>query len=254
MIKAIDAELKLVIAGNHDLTLDTEYRQKKLTVEEDKESQNEAREIWTGDEARAAGATYLDEGLYQFTLKSGAHFSIYASPYTPEFCNWGFPYSRKEDRFNPVGCDDVGPNIKNIASNPVPDHPRVDILMTHGPPKRYLDMTFDRVNVGCQSLLVALKRSKPRLHCFGHIHEGWGAKILEWSQDADAQEKVVFSQKSRSPPANGQYRSEHLDIRQGSQTAVEHGKQTLLVNAAIMNMKYAPVNSPWIVDMDLLTK
>jgi Icc-related predicted phosphoesterase len=29
-------------------------------------------------------------------------------------------------------------------------------------------------HVGCEALLAALERVRPRLHVFGHIHEGYG--------------------------------------------------------------------------------
>jgi len=72
MLKAADAELKIVIAGNHDLTLDAEYSPN------DKADVEKAKELWTGEEARAAGVVYLEEGLYKFELKNGAAFTVSA--------------------------------------------------------------------------------------------------------------------------------------------------------------------------------
>jgi len=52
----------------------------------------------------------------------------------------------------------------------------VDILITHGPPKGYLDITEDfennkeLVHVGCKSLANKTLEIRPRIHCFGHIH------------------------------------------------------------------------------------
>jgi predicted phosphodiesterase len=70
MLAAIPAELKLVIAGNHDLSLGPNYWK---TVPEDeqegeKEDHEEALEIMTGKLAKEAGVTYLEEGTYTFTL------------------------------------------------------------------------------------------------------------------------------------------------------------------------------------------
>ena len=77
-IMASDAELKIVIAGNHDIDLHEEYY---LTHsgEEDAVARKQVREIkelWTGAEARSAGVVYLDEGVNTFTLKSGATFTV----------------------------------------------------------------------------------------------------------------------------------------------------------------------------------
>jgi Icc-related predicted phosphoesterase len=53
--------------------------------------------------------------------------------------------------------------------------PDVQILITHGPPAGILDFTVDRKHAGSMSLLAeVIQRIKPKLHIFGHIHEGHG--------------------------------------------------------------------------------
>lgn len=32
------------------------------------------------------------------------------------------------------------------------------------------------------NLFGAIARARPRLHCFGHIHDGWGAKMVTWRE------------------------------------------------------------------------
>ena len=49
--------------------------------------------------------------------------------------------------------------------------PDCDILITHGPPMGILDVTATGEHVGCQDLLDTIKRIKPSLSLFGHIHE-----------------------------------------------------------------------------------
>ncbi len=49
-----------------------------------------------------------------------------------------------------------------------------DVLLTHGPPLGVGDMTAHRRAVGCEELLKAVERIQPKLHVFGHIHEGAG--------------------------------------------------------------------------------
>jgi predicted phosphodiesterase len=130
MLGAIDAEKKLVIAGNHDLDLDKEYWRSSLQEGDDPEEVEKehleehgtAMSIMTGPlAAAAADVTYLEEGTHTFTLKNGAKFTIYASPYQPEFNKWAFSYERTEDRFNTAG--QVAEGITSIAQNPVPDFP-----------------------------------------------------------------------------------------------------------------------------------
>jgi hypothetical protein len=90
MLEGIDAELKLVIAGNHDISLDEEYYArmgKRMQGKEyDAEMPKKARAMWLGDRAKRAGVTYLEEGSYTFSLSNGAMLRVYASPYQPEFC------------------------------------------------------------------------------------------------------------------------------------------------------------------------
>uniref|UniRef100_A0A8D1F7T3 Metallophosphoesterase domain containing 1 n=1 Tax=Sus scrofa TaxID=9823 RepID=A0A8D1F7T3_PIG len=52
----------------------------------------------------------------------------------------------------------------------------VDILITHGPPLGFLDWVPKKMQrVGCVELLNTVQRRvQPRLHVFGHIHEGYG--------------------------------------------------------------------------------
>lgn len=80
VLKTSDAEFKLVIAGNHDVSLDAEY----LALAEDGERDgygmegklSQVRRLWNSPEARAAGIVYLEEGTRTFSLKNGAQFTV----------------------------------------------------------------------------------------------------------------------------------------------------------------------------------
>lgn len=230
MLGSIDAELKLVIAGNHDLSLDGPYWQANLEEDDNPEEHSHAMEIMTGPLAKQAGVTYLEEGTHSFILQYGAKFTIYVSPYQPEFGEWAFPYKRDQDRFNTPS--QAAPNIRSIAQNPIPDLPGVDIVMTHGPPRRTLDQCTQG-NIGCDSLLRAVTRAKPLMHCFGHIHEGYGAKLVKWSGEPGG----VSDEASTYPEARS--------------WPILRGEETLMVNAALMDGKNQPANAPWIIDLDL---
>lgn len=55
--------------------------------------------------------------------------------------------------------------------------PKMDILITHGPPWAYLDFTapkYGSCHVGDKSLSDALPRLKPKVMVCGHIHEQYG--------------------------------------------------------------------------------
>lgn len=50
----------------------------------------------------------------------------------------------------------------------------VDILVTHQPPYGILDRAVSGESCGSHALLDLVERLKPRIHVFGHIHEGFG--------------------------------------------------------------------------------
>ncbi|KAL8950192.1 MAG: hypothetical protein Q9222_003755 [Ikaeria aurantiellina] len=83
MIANADAELKIVIAGNHDITLDKQYYEItgcKLMHCNRPEDLQEVKDIWTGEKAKKAGIVYLEEGISTFTLKNGARFTLCNTP------------------------------------------------------------------------------------------------------------------------------------------------------------------------------
>jgi predicted phosphodiesterase len=80
MLESVEADLKLVIAGNHDITLDEHfYARRGRSMHRDGYAQElpaEAKDMWMGARARRAGVTYLEEGTHTFTLKNGAHLRV----------------------------------------------------------------------------------------------------------------------------------------------------------------------------------
>lgn len=91
---------------------------------------------------------------------------IWGSPITPWFNDWAYNETR-------------GPAIKKYWDMIPGD---TSMVVTHGPPHGILDLvdpgTRREDNVGCKDLLDAILRIKPKIHIFGHIHEGYGRQIL----------------------------------------------------------------------------
>ncbi len=100
-----------------------------------------------------SNAIYLQD---ETTTVDGIVF--YGSPWQPRFFNFAFNLTR-------------GPEIRE-KWDLIPEN--VDILVTHGPPRGYGDQLAYGEKVGCRDLLAAVERVKPRVHVFGHIHEGVG--------------------------------------------------------------------------------
>ncbi|RMZ76179.1 hypothetical protein DV737_g4946, partial [Chaetothyriales sp. CBS 132003] len=182
LLTRIDASLKIVIPGNHDITLDRGYyadnpRLHAAYAKYSPEKLDEIEGLYTGERAKAAGIEYMVEGTRTFDLPNGARFTLYASAYQPEFYFWAFGYPRHVDRYNPDSGDAVNP----VADTTADATASIDIMLTHGPPLGILDRTFRGEDVGCEHLRRAVERVKPRMHCFGHIHEAWGAVTKAWS-------------------------------------------------------------------------
>lgn len=258
MLEAIDAPIKLVIAGNHDLSLDRHYTTTHLDEDDTLESANRladrARNLWTAEDGRArnAGIMLLDEGYHQIALRNGATMSLYASPYTPEFMDWAFPYNHHEDRFNPplASLSDA----RNIARYPVPSNDSnspIDVMITHGPPFEIRDETDRKSPAGCPHLLRAAMRARPLLHCFGHIHEGHGADIVNWSTKAASVSTASYTIRDwkqgawRTGVSDIVHQTDDMDTApenrgiilnctQNGGKRVKRGEQTLMVNASIM--------------------
>jgi hypothetical protein len=83
---------------------------------------------------------------------------IWGSPVTP--LDWG--------AFGPETAEERERLFSRIPQE-------TDVLITHGPPRGILDAASRQKKPrGCDQLLAAVRRVRPRLHVFGHIHEQYG--------------------------------------------------------------------------------
>ena len=98
-------------------------------------------------------AVYLEDS--SITIE-GVKF--YGSPWTPTFGYWAFMKQRGDEMMA------VWDRIPNDT----------DILITHGPPFKKMDMTRRGELTGCWDLREKVKKVKPKYHIFGHIHENYG--------------------------------------------------------------------------------
>jgi hypothetical protein len=87
----------------------------------------------------------------------------------------------------------------------------------------------------CFLCTCAVKRARPKVYCFGHIHEGYGAGVVRW--------------KEKQWEGLGMVEPEVLG-KEGGITCLD-GRETLMVNASVMDVRYRPVNAPWIVEVEL---
>ena len=89
---------------------------------------------------------------------------FYGTPVSLPFFNWAF--NRPEEKLEQYWAA-------------IPDD--TDVLITHQPPYGIMDWSvYDKKATGSPSLYKeVLKRIKPKVHCFGHIHSGHGVKVIE---------------------------------------------------------------------------
>lgn len=260
-LASMNAELKLVIAGNHDVDLDRDfYYQKQGGAEE---HYQQAHQLWNSPLARDNGIFYLEEGTHQFILQSGAVINIYATPYQPEYGASAFQYPTNQDRYN--NSSHTPSWATNCATNAsiIPPYPKIDIVMSHGPPKYILDRTADGSSAGCEHLRRAICTAKPLLHCFGHVHDGWGARRVLWKTAAreaknpilleldDWQEDDMLPLDPEFVMVNSSRRRGHAALSVAATEAVQRGRQTLMINAAIENVEGKAKNVPWLVELQL---
>ncbi|XEV00888.1 hypothetical protein FSHL1_006175 [Fusarium sambucinum] len=262
LLKDINAPLKLVIPGNHDFTLDTPTFKRAIAetpfpdmiVEKQYGRFGEARRLM--ESFTHEGIVYLTEGVHHFDLDNGAHLVVYASPYTPSNDCWGF-------QFDPwIGHE------REIKE-------QVDVVITHGPPRGILDMTYRGKHVGFPGLFEVVAQAKPLMHCFGHVHRSWGAELIKW-REHDSEESSpgipIDTGKSVTIGVLDRFSSSELmvawqeenrnmsiaDARviptkhcKGDELAIKRGVDTLFVNAAIQGSDDIPFHHPWLVELDL---
>ncbi|KAL6853029.1 hypothetical protein ACO1O0_007579 [Amphichorda felina] len=278
VLKSINAPLKLVIAGNHELTLDSPTYQKHLNqaglkaddpaVLKEYGAVGEARQLL---ESADGSIKLLDEGTHNFTLPNGASITIYASPWTPrkggtleyDEAGWAFQYNRRDPTASSSAAE---PGHKfDIATG-------TDIVVTHGPPHGVLDYV-NRERAGCPDLFAAVARARPRLHCFGHIHRAWGAKLVAWRggldpardmpshfTDIDNERSVVMQKWAGLRPqvldgstkmSEELVKFEREGFTDATPPLIMPGEQTMFVNAAVEGDEDVPVQPPMVVNLEL---
>jgi Icc-related predicted phosphoesterase len=116
--------------------------------------------------ARAAlgDATYLQDEAVEID-----GFFFYGTPWTPKFLNWSFMLPR-------------GPLLAAKWAQ-IPDE--TDVLITHGPARGILDRIYNGRQEGCDDLAARIRKVRPQLHLFGHIHESAGETTLGETRHAN---------------------------------------------------------------------
>lgn len=134
-LEAAPARSIVGIAGNHDFVFDR------------------APALVPGD----LPWTYLQD-----TAATVGGLRFWGSPWTPWFFDWAFNAPEGE----------AGEPFLAERYDTVPED--TDVLVIHGPPRGYGDLTSRGMTVGSQAQLELVRRVQPVLCVYGHIHEARG--------------------------------------------------------------------------------
>ncbi|KAH7261813.1 hypothetical protein BKA59DRAFT_2353 [Fusarium tricinctum] len=124
-------------------------------------------------------------------------------------------------------------------------------------------MSFSKERLGCPGLFQEIAHRKPLMHCFGHIHEAWGTKLVQWRHPTpdlpshfnaiENQGSCVIDSLARLRPsrfdsvATIQEKEERREYErervvrtrhcEGDEFPVVRGSHTLFVNAAVQGLE-----------------
>ncbi|KAG9406145.1 hypothetical protein AC1031_002480 [Aphanomyces cochlioides] len=167
---------KIVIAGNHELAFDEkEYPNYWKTWHTSFQDPAQAKKLLTNCEYLEHASTEVD-GV-----------KIFGSPYT-------MPIAGRDMAFNVPRGEAAAALWKTVPAD-------TDILVTHGPPLGILDKVMHNgSHVGDEDLLKQiLTRIRPKVHIFGHIHEGYGKTVVGTTTFFNAAIMTYLRQPSNTP-------------------------------------------------------
>ena len=160
--------------------------------------------------------------------------TIYGSPWTPQYTLSAFQY----------------PSETDIWTDKIPSN--TDIILTHGPPRLYLDTSGPR-HAGCPYLAREIFRVLPRLVVFGHIHVSYGREDVVLDSVRQAHDEIVGSWDGWGTLLWMAVRVVMARVREGfvgREKMLEKEKVSTFVNAAMMReVGRRMLNEPVVVDV-----
>lgn len=244
---------KILVAGNHELTLHSDlYAANAKSFHESLFKKKSFNPVDYSEQCRTVIATgvwpsccYLqDSGCKLASPLDGtaSDLAVYGSPWQPEHCNMAFGLPRGAALKAKWEC--------------IPQH--TDVLITHTPPYGIMDQAADGTLCGCEELLTAVKeRVRPRLHVFGHIHEGHGKcdryrcsnHVHSTSSYVLCTQRCLYVSIRCCIPCKTSHQV--VGTLRFCYTGVSYDGTTLFVNAAICDASYSPTNPAIVVDLPL---
>ena len=145
LLQSLPHTHKIVIAGNHDHSLDPTCWSSVKSISPYQYENTEPKKV-------TAGVYLENQGCEVFGYRI-----------------WGTPWIRsiRPGAFTVSTENELEPHYSQIPDS-------VDILLTHCPAHSILDTNSEGKSQGSTALLRLLHRLRPRVHVFGHIHESYG--------------------------------------------------------------------------------
>ncbi|KAJ5774444.1 hypothetical protein N7457_009340 [Penicillium paradoxum] len=164
-ISKADFEIKIIVGGNHDVTLDPAFYSKHGQSFHGQQLEDPQHCLELIKESPSVVLLNHEPALVCLTRADGPNtvFKIFGSPYSQFHGNWAFGYEQS--------------NAAELWSQIPLD---TDIIVTHTPPQSHCDQKPDGTFVGCEALRSALSLIRPHLVVCGHVHEGRGCERVRW--------------------------------------------------------------------------
>ncbi|KAB8236396.1 Metallo-dependent phosphatase-like protein [Aspergillus alliaceus] len=168
-IAAADFEVKIVICGNHDITLDPNFYTEHGSKFHGNRLEDHQKCIEVVTAAVASSSIVFlrhESALVRLTRPNGPNtiFKVFGSPYSQSPGSWAYGYE----------STDAAALWSRIPLD-------ADIVVTHTPPHSHCDSRATGGSVGCKALRQVLSRVRPSLAICGHVHESRGYERVRWS-------------------------------------------------------------------------
>ncbi|OJJ47601.1 hypothetical protein ASPZODRAFT_63438 [Penicilliopsis zonata CBS 506.65] len=261
-IAQADFEAKIVVAGNHDVTLDPPFYAAHGSGFQYQRPQD-PRECLQIVTKTNPSVVYLNHQavVVRLTRESGPRtiFKVFGSPFSPSSGTWAFGYQDSQAR-------ELWRQIPHDT----------DVLVTHTPPHSHCDSVAAGQPLGCAALRDALETVRPVLAVCGHVHGGRGYERVVWSEipgrNSDIQvtrgqlppvgskkQNLVDLTGKRAPRIENEGCAGRIDMLDFETQSETHRldtvrRETCIVNASIKatnHQKRIKFNPPIVVDIDL---
>ncbi|PKY04211.1 Metallo-dependent phosphatase [Aspergillus campestris IBT 28561] len=179
-IMKADYEVKIVVCGNHDISLDPSLSAPNQPQQQQQQQRNPAHHE-SLNTLKATPILFLqhESALIRLTRPNGPNttFTVFGSPYSPSHQSqlsgpWAFGY----DSSTPAAATALWDSMPLDT----------DVVVTHTPPHSHCDGRplvggeSGSTSVGCKGLQEALQRVRPLLAVCGHVHEARGCERVRW--------------------------------------------------------------------------